>query len=344
MLECHSNLWRNEEDRVNQASGGWFNPKFLWRVVVAYYKLFRKYMRIGDYDIMLIGYPGQFDTYVAKIFTWAAKKPMALDILMSLHLIAEERGLTKKSPFTGQLIFWLEKGGLKLPDLLIAENAEYEEYYCNKYKLSRTRFKRVSHGADDQVFFPRPHLHPPKDCFRVLYHGTFVPSHGLETIIQAAEHLQSHPEIQFDFYGVGQEQPKIKLLAKKLNLNNVTFHSWVEMEDLLNAMAQSHVLLGVFGTTKQSYCTIQNKVWEGLALCRPVITGDAKTIRDALTHKEHIYLIERENPKALADAIRALQADTELCDHIATHGYRQFKNNHSVAAIGKQLKDALLNM
>jgi len=147
VLECHSNLWRNEEDRVNQASGGWFNPKFLWRVVVAYYKLFRKYMRIGDYDIMLVGYPGQFDTYVAKIFTWAAKKPMALDILMSLHLIAEERGLTKKSPFTGQLIFWLEKGGLKLPNLLIAENAEYEEYYCNKYKLPRTRFKRVSHGA-----------------------------------------------------------------------------------------------------------------------------------------------------------------------------------------------------
>ena len=37
---------------------------------------------------------------------------------------------------TGKLIFLLEKIGLKLPDLLIADTPEYREYYCHKYNLS----------------------------------------------------------------------------------------------------------------------------------------------------------------------------------------------------------------
>ena len=41
--------------------------------------------------------PGQFDVYLGRRFPRWRRKPMALDILMSLHLVAEERGLTKKS-------------------------------------------------------------------------------------------------------------------------------------------------------------------------------------------------------------------------------------------------------
>ena len=44
------------------------------------------------------------------------------------------------------------------------------------------------------------------------------------------------------------------------------FHGFVEQEELLDSLAASHICLGVFGTTKQSNYTIQNKVWEGLAL------------------------------------------------------------------------------
>ena len=123
-----------------------------------------------------------WDGYVS----WCRRRPMALDILMSLHLIAEERGLNQKSPFTGKLIFWLEKGGLKLPDLLIADTPEYRAYYSEKYKLPLERFRLVPLGVDDHIYFPRPNITPPTDCFRVIYYGTFIPLHGVETVIRAA--------------------------------------------------------------------------------------------------------------------------------------------------------------
>ncbi len=104
---CHATLWHSIEDRVAQASGGWRNPRFWWRVLETYWRLIRNHNRTPNYDVMLIGYPGQFDAYLARLLTWWRRKPMALDILMSLHLVAEERGLTDKNPFTGRLIFWL---------------------------------------------------------------------------------------------------------------------------------------------------------------------------------------------------------------------------------------------
>ena len=341
VVECHSRLWHGVADRVDQASGGWRTPRFWQRVMMVYWRLWRKYREVGEYDVMLIGYPGQFDAYIGRLFSWLRGRPLALDILMSLHLIAEERGLTARSPVTGRLIFWLEKVGLKLPDLLIADTPAYREYYCEKYGLDPDRFRLVPLGVDDRIFRPQPHLKPPQDCFRVIYYGTFIPLHGVETMLRAAAELKDHPQIRFDFYGEGQELPRMRALASELQLENVVFHGWLDGALLPAEIARSHLCLGVFGTTKQSRCTIQNKIWEGMMMQRPVITGDAPTIRAELEHKEHVYLVERANARALAQGILELANDPELRATMAREGYERAQAN-TIAATGRRLHQALM--
>lgn len=338
--ECHATLWHSVEDRVKQASGGWRNPKFWLRVLKAYLKLLHIHSQMPTYDVMLVGYPGQFDVLLGRLLTWWRRKPMALDILMSLHLIAEERGLIHKSPITGKLIFFLEKVGLKLPDLLIADTPEYREYYCQKYNLSLDKFKLIPLGVDDRIYYPRPHLQPPTNYFRVLYYGTFIPLHGVETMLKAAALLQDNPTIQFDFYGDGQERPHAEQLAQSLNLKNVHFRGWIDKENLPDEIAQSHVCLGVFGTSKQSRCTIQNKIWEGMMMQRPVITGDAETIRQELIDKEHIYLVKRANPHALAQGILELQANPALREQMTAQAFKKVQEN-TISSIGRLTYNAL---
>ncbi len=340
VYECHATLWHGIEDRVEQASGGWRNPHFWSRVIKAYWQLFRAHNHTPEYDVMLIGYPGQFDAYLGRILSWWRRKPMALDILMSLHLVAEERGLTEKSPLTGKLIFWLEKGGLKLPNLLISENEAYEAYYCQKYNLPPERFRRVPHGADNHVYHPRP-IQPPDNHFRITYHGTYLPSHGLNVIIEAALQLRDHNDIQFHFYGNGPERAQIEQFSTHHQLANVIFHGFVSRDELLNGLSQAHICLGVFGTTKQSQYTIQNKVWEGLAMGRPVISSESAIVRKVLTHKEHIYLIERNNPEALVTAIQELQSDPLLSIKIGQSGHRYYTKHNTPEAIGKVTLDVL---
>ena len=274
VYECHSQLWHGIDDRVEQAGGGWRHPRFWGRVLSAYWRLFRNHNQIPEYDVMLIGYPGQFDSYLARLLTWRRRKPVALDILMSLHLVAEERGLTVKSPWTGRLIYALEKEGCACPT-------------CSSLRMTPTNpITAASSGYIPRAFarcrtapmiassHPRE-VERSEDPFRVTYHGMYLPSHGMDAIIGAAILLKDRPDIQFHFFGDGPERERLLQIAAEESLNNVIFHGFVDREELLDSIARSHVSLGVFGMTKQSHYTIQNKIWEGLAMARPVISGDS---------------------------------------------------------------------
>ena len=340
VYECHADLWRGIEDRVAQASGGWRTPAFLWRAIRAYMNLFWAHYHTPDYDVMLIGYPGQFDAYLGRLLSWFRRKPMALDILMSLHLVAEERGLTKSHPNSARLIFALEKMGLRLPDLLIAENVDYGRYIYEKYNLPKDRFKYLPHGADNQVFFPRD-VQLPSDAFIVSYHGTYVPSHGLDTIVASAEILKEHSDIQFDFYGVGPELERIDQIVRDNHLSNIHIRGFVTLEELLIGLASSHVCLGVFGVTRQALFTIQNKLWEGLAMGRAVVSGESPTVSMSLQNGEHIYLVERQSPQALANAILELKNNPTLRHRLEQKGHKHFLKENSVTSIGVKIKRIL---
>ena len=340
---CHATLWQGIEDRVAQASGGWRSPAFWRRVVGAYLQLIKAHRQTPAYDVMLIGYPGQFDAWLGRRLAHGRGKPVALDILMSLHLVAEERGLTTAHPNTGRLIYRLEHAGLRQPDLLIAENTEYGGYIAGKYRLPADRFRFVPHGADETVFHPRP-LRPPDDHFRITYHGGYLPSHGMDTILGAAALLKDDPGIRFHFFGSGPEKERIVRQAGEWALPNVTFHGFVSQDELLDSLAQAHICLGVFGTTRQAQFTIQNKVWEGLAMGRPVVSGDSPTIRAALADREEIYLIERNNPAALAAALLEARDNPAKRERIAATGHARYLAGNSIPAIGRQMKDALLSI
>ena len=340
---CHATLWQGIEDRVAQASGGWRNPAFWRRLVGAYRQLLREHRQAPEYDVMLIGYPGQFDAFLGRRLAHRRGKPAALDILMSLHLVAEERGLTAAHPNTGKLIFQLERRGLRQPDLLIAENPEYGGYIAGKYQLPVERFRYVPHGADETVFHPRP-LRPPDDHFRVTYHGGYLPSHGMDAILGVARLLAGDPGMRFEFYGSGPEKERIVRQAQEWNLPNVTFHGFVSQDELLDGLAQAHVCLGVFGTTRQAHFTVQNKVWEGLAMGRAVISGDSPTIRAALADRAEVYLIARNDPAALAAGLRELRDDPALRERIAAAGHARYLAGNSIPALGRQMKEALLSL
>jgi glycosyltransferase involved in cell wall biosynthesis len=164
----------------------------------------------------------------------------------------------------------------------------------------------------------------------------------MDAILGAAALLRDEPGIRFDFYGSGPEKERIVRQAAAWGLTNVTFHGYVSQDELLDALASAHVCMGVVGTTRQARFTIQNKVWEGLAMGRPVISGDSPTIRAALADRREIYLIERDSPEALAKAILDLRSNPELRESIAAAGHARYLAGNSVPAIGRQMKESLL--
>lgn len=341
VIECHESLWRGIEDRVQAASGGWLRPAFFLRLARTYWRLLQAYLKIGSYDVMVLGYPGQMDVYLARVLTWLRRKPLVWDVFMSIYLIASERGLTDKHPITGRLIYWLEKLACLLPDRLILDTAEYVEWFQTTYGVSPKRFRLVPTGADNRVFRPAGNERVHDGLLRVIYYGTFIPNHGVEYIIEAARILADDETIRFELIGQGPDREKAIALARRYGLSNVAFVDWLDKEELLTRVTNADVCLGVFGTTPQSLMTIQNKIYEGLAMAKPVITGDSKAIRQVLQHHKHLYLCERANPQSLAEGISLLHRSPEEREQLARCGYQLFTEQLDLKHSGLRLASHL---
>lgn len=342
VIECHERLWGGIEDRVESVQGGWKRPGFWRRVVTVYGRLIRRYWQLGGaYDVLVVGYPGQLDVFLARLLSWLHRKPLAWDIFMSIYLIALERGLDSKSRTGVGLLRRLEWLACRLPDQLIIDTAAYAAWFEEIHGVDASCFGLVPTGADDRIFFPIPPSAHKPDCFTVLYYGTFIPNHGVLTIVEAAALLADDSSIHFEMIGDGPDRAAAMALVGEKRLSNVTFVGWLEPGKLCQRIADADLCLGVFGTTPQSLMTVQNKIYECLAMGKPVLTGEGSAVSESFQHRKHLYLCERRNPTALADSIQMLHADSALREQFGAQGsvlfYKQFDTLH----LGEQFLDRL---
>lgn len=334
VIECHATLWRGIEDRVETTTGGWRKPAFWGRVIGAYARLLWRYLHVEDFDVLMVGYPGQFDVFLAQLLAWLRGKPLVWDVFMSIYLVALERGLDAHSQFTVGLLRRLERLALRLPDLLIQDTAEYVDWLHTTHGIPVERFRLVPTGADDRLYQPMPQPSAADGRLRVLYAGTFIPNHGVPYMIESARLLADEPAIHFEMVGRGPEQEPAMRLAAQYGLPNVTFSGWLEKEQLAQRLSQADVILGAFGTTPQSLMTVQNKIFEAAAMAKPLISGDSPAVRAAFEHGQEIYLCPREDGAALAQAIRALWQDPGLRMRLAQNSHRRFNEQYCLQKNG----------
>jgi glycosyltransferase involved in cell wall biosynthesis len=337
VIECHARLWRGIEDREQVGGGGWKSPRFWWRAITAYARLLWRYLRVGSYDVMLVGYPGQPDIPLARLLTWMSGKPLVWDVLMSIYLIARERKLEARSRFSVEMMRRLESLDCRLVDWFLLDTPAYADWFQETYAIPKQRIRLLPLGADDRVFKPATQQARPENAFGCVYYGTFIPNHSVETIIRAADLLRSDPEIQFELIGQGPEKAKARQLAHELGLENVRFVDWMDVESLIAEVGQSELCLGTFGKTPQALMTMQNKIHECLAMAKPLINGDSPVMRALFQHGEQIYLCPREDPQALAQAIRALKGNPALREKLARQGYAYYQEHLSFERLGQQL-------
>jgi len=337
VVQCHEILWHGIQDRIDTVKGGWINPKFWWRVLKTYSKLIWRFRKVGDFDILMIGYPGQFDVFLAKFLAIIKGKPLVWDVFMSIYLIAKERGLNKDHRFILSLIQWVEYIGLRLPDMLIQDTNDYVSWFEKTYKIPEKRFRLVPTGADNRIFNPKNILSQKEgDRFLVLYYGSFIPNHGVMKIAEAVNQLKTRDDILFRFIGEGPEKEPFQTYIDKHNIENVEIFGWMSQDDLINQIAKAAICFGVFGTTPQSLMTVQNKLYECLAMGKPIITGDSPAIRIALPPNT-VYLCNRNKPQEISNAIVELANDSEKRLELSKNAIEIFNEHYSIEKLGQKI-------
>ena len=321
-------------------------------VLATYMRLIWKYYAMRpDYDVMVVGYPGQFDLFLARLLTWQRGRPLVWDILMSIHLISVERGLHLHSPWIVNVMRRIEHLSTRLPDLLIMDTEEYAAWFGRTYSVPRQRFRLVPIGADSATFRPGQPVDKPSAgnqatgrCLHVLHYGTFTDNHGVLTIIEAARRLAQHQDIRFELIGDGPQRPAAEEIIRRHGLSNVQMVGWLDQESLRERIAAADLCLGVFGTTPQSLITVHNKIKECLAMGKPVLTGDSPAVRRVFEHERHLYLCRRADPLALAAAIVELQQRPRLRWEMGLEGRAEIVRHYTIEEIGALFKHHLLSV
>ena len=170
----------------------------------------------------------------------------------------------------------------------------------------------------------------------MLYYGTFIPNHGLKHIVEAAKLLSNKNDIEITFIGEGPEKNWIVGFVEENNLANVQFLPWCSQEELVEIINSADVCLGAFGQTHQSLMTVHNKVYEGMAMGKPVITGQSPAIAAQFRSGEELLACPR-NAQGLAESILQLKEDPALRARLGANAFHTFQERYSLQSLGKLL-------
>ena len=300
----------------------------------AYFKLLLKHRNL-DYDIMIIPWRGIITLPLGKAI---CKKPIVYHAFISIYdTLVLDRKIIQPKSIKAKFVHFVEKMACKLSDMVLTETFAAIDYFVNEFGADKKKFRRLFTSADESSFQPIPYKQPKQE-FKILFWGSFIPHHGISTIIEAARILSDHKEIVFKFCGSGKEKPAIERLAKKYNLSNVEFLGFVENNVLLKNIEEADVCLGIFGNSSKAKNFLSNKVCQILASQKPLITMDSRAIKEINAENEkNCILVPPNDPLKLANAILFLKENPDKQKSITMAGHELFVKNLSMEKTGKLL-------
>lgn len=340
VVECHIKIWRDTAEKITKVSTRWINIPLILKIIWVYLKLSLQFLFSRRVDFIIVGYSGHFDVFVAKVLSKIKRIPLIFDAFLSLYdSLVLDRKIVQRDSFKSKILWWVDKYACRLADVVLLDTEAHIDYFCSEYNLPKEKFKRILIGADDSIFSPCK-TNTDSRPFTIMHYGKYIPLHGLSYIIRAAKELEG-TGIHFKLIGSGDEYDSTVKLAKDLKVQNAEFINFMPQKQLIEEIRKADICLGIFGDTAKAKRVIPNKVYECMAMRKPVVTGDSLASRELLINRENSLLCEMANHRSLANTILQLKNNQSLRATIATKGYELYQRKSSPKVLGKQLKGVL---
>lgn len=302
----------------------------------------------GKYDAMIVGFPGYQAMILARFLT---NKPIFFDAFFSFYdaMVLDRRLVSRYSPRA--LYFWLlDWFSCFLADKVLLDTNEHIEYFCAAFGLKPEKCIRIFIGADTDIYLP---VYPdynlgggvpskePGENFIIHFHGSFIPSQGIDYILDAAAKLKDE-NIIFNIVGKGNSFLRVKERAEDLNLGEkFIMRGFLPLVDLLSSIKNADLCLGIFGATARTGRIIPNKIFECLAMRKALLTSDSPAVRELFSEKEMMFCRAADGAD-LAEKILFLKNNPDFRNSLAENGYDFFaaklKPADLVSDLSEQIK------
>lgn len=293
----------------------------------------------GGVSHIFVPFPALLDLPPAWLLSRLGGCRLVADVfLSSYNTLVEDRGTLHRGGLAARLVHRIEGLLLGLSDINLIDTPEHAEL-VNALYPHLAPLRSVPLAIDEERF----RYAPPAESNTVVFWGTYIPLHGVQTILEAAALLQdAEPDLRFRLIGRGQEYPRARELAASLNLRNVDFEEGIlPMEQIIDRSRACFAALGVFGATRKAAQVLPYKAVHALALGLPLISADTPASRRYLENGIHALLVPPGDAAALASAIQRLFKDRSLATSLSQAGRRIFESHFSREHM-RQTVDAML--
>jgi glycosyltransferase involved in cell wall biosynthesis len=305
VTEVNEPLGFSTAERVAMAGRPWLAYRLLVRLASRWAVLAvrgRRAARRRRPDAVVVGYLGQFDVILARLVF--PRTTIVLDQLIFAADTARDRGLE------GGLKLWLferlDRLAVRCCDIVLVDTAEHVALLEPR---DRAKAVVVAVGAPDEWFeagsVPAPSAEGPDTALQVVFFGLFTPLQGATVIAAAIALLPAELPVRFSMLGAGQDLADAR--ATVGDDPRVVWREWVPFAELPAEVAAHDVCLGIFGTSPKALRVVPNKVFQGAAAGRAILTSDTAPQRRALG--DAAQFVSPGDPVGLAAALTDLVHD-----------------------------------
>jgi len=294
----------------------------------------------------------------ALVFAAAAAKLRGSKLVLDLHDPMPELMQTifrlPAQSWSVRTLRAIEKKSIAFSDLVLTVNIACQNLYSAR-SCSRDKIRVVLNSPDDYIFRFRPaSLNGPngetaEKPYSILYHGSLVARNGLDLAVEALDAVrQSIPNIKLVV--CGDRTPFLERVMETVRERrlekNVDYLGVQNLNGIVDAINACD--LGIIPNQKNIFTEINTptRIFEYLALGKPVIAPRTKAIQDYFADQELIFF-ELGNASDLARQIAYAYSHPEELIQTAQRGQRVYldhtwtrERSQFLDAIGSLLEEA----
>ncbi|WP_160133005.1 glycosyltransferase [Microbacterium sp. SLBN-146] len=205
------------------------------------------------------------------------RTPLAVDGFVSKYETdVEDGGRHDPKSFGARYRAFIDRFAVRKPDVYFVDTRVRRAQILRRYPDAHVLSLPVGAPA-----WARARAWKPVEdgMLRVLFYGSFLPLHGVPVIVRS---LVFAPSVRLTLVGT-EDHPggteDMRMLARELGVEERTrFLPTVPQEELADIIAAHDVVLGLFGGSAKAGSVIANKVWQGLACGRVVVTRESSAL------------------------------------------------------------------
>jgi glycosyltransferase involved in cell wall biosynthesis len=301
--------------------------------------------RLGPVDVVIASSPTFFTAISAWFISRIRRVPMVFEVRDLWPAVFVDLGVLKNQMLINALeaveLFLYRQAAAVVPVTEAFRRAIIQR------GIPAEKVHVIPNGADIETFRPDVDGRPMRerlglqDKFVVSYTGSHGISHGLSSVLDAAALHRDRSDIVYLLVGEGAEKEVLQAKRDHLGLENVHMLPHQPQELMPQLYAASDVCLVPLRDVPIFETFVPSKLFEILAMGRPIIGSVRGEARSILERSGGALLVPPEDPAALASAIDTLQTDPARRAAMGQSGRAFLEANYSHAALADRYLEVL---